>query len=446
MSRPNTASKERYDDMEQLNDITSAAVKKLLELGAQKAQACAARTETREFNVEGGEFNLLRTLFDNSLSLTAIKDGKKGSISGNRFDGAAIAEMAADCISSAADGDPDPAWDIAPAENRGSFLVGAPECDLDLFFERLRELVADIKTRHPLIMIEQLIAQHIKEKEVYLNSNGAHFETTSGCYDVSLMFSAHEGEKGSSFFETSVRTAELSKPMIELGSFESDLAAVEKQIDTVPVEGKSTGTMVLAPGCLNEMLEMAIFNFTGDIPMLNGTSIWREKLGQKVADERLTVSRAPFDSRIVFGERHTGEGFASEDFDLIENGVLKSFSLSNYVANKTGLPRAKNSSSCLLVAPGERPLAEIIAGIDNGILVLRFSGGEPGVNGDFSGVAKNSFIIRGGAIAEAVSETMISGNLDQMLRSIRDISCETVENGSSVLPYIAFDGITISGK
>ncbi len=432
--------------MEHLNNIARRAVDELLANGAQKAQCAASRTETREFNVDGGEFSLLRTLFDNTLSLTAIKDNKRGAISGNRFDGDAIAAAAQSCVEAADSGDADSAWDIAPAENRGSFTVGAPECDLNRFFERLRELMDSVRTRHPSIMMEQLIAQHIREDEVYLNSNGAHFETVSGCYLVSLMFSAHEGEHGSSFFESSVRTASLDSPLLALGSLEKDLCDVEKQIHTVPVEGKFTGVMLLTPACLDDMLEMAISNFAGDMTLLNGTSIWREMLGRSVADERLTVSRAPLDKRIVFGERHTDEGFASENFDIIKNGVLESFDISNYVANKTGFPRARNTSSCLLATPGDDTLDGIIAGISNGILVSRFSGGAPGANGDFSGVAKNSFLIRDGRVTDAVSETMISGNLAEMLKNITAISRETVSTGSYVLPYIAFGGITVSGK
>jgi PmbA protein len=46
----------------------------------------------------------------------------------------------------------------------------------------------------------------------------------------------------------------------------------------------------------------------------------------------------------------------------------------------------------------------------------------------------------------AVSETMLSGNLACMLNKLRAISRETVSDGSSVMPYIAVDGVTISGK
>jgi PmbA protein len=121
--------------------------------------------------------------------------------------------------------------------------------------------------------------------------------------------------------------------------------------------------------------------------------------------------------------------------------------LSLYTANKTGLPRAKNSDCCFIVKPGDKPLKEIISGIREGLIVGRFSGGEPGTGGDFSGVAKNSFLVRDGAIIKAVSETMISGNLADLLNSVKAISSETACDGMSALPWIAFGGVvTISGK
>ena len=41
---------------------------------------------------------------------------------------------------------------------------------------------------------------------------------------------------------------------------------------------------------------------------------------------------------------------------------------------------------------------------------------------------------------------MIAGNLADMLNHLRAISREQVADGMSVLPYMVFDGITISGK
>ena len=76
----------------------------------------------------------------------------------------------------------------------------------------------------------------------------------------------------------------------------------------------------------------------------------------------------------------------------------------------------------------------------------RFSGGEPSPNGDFSGVAKNSFLIQDGKLGCAVNETMISGNLADMLKNIGGISAELVCSGSYALPWVVFRNVVISGS
>ena len=81
-----------------------------------------------------------------------------------------------------------------------------------------------------------------------------------------------------------------------------------------------------------------------------------------------------------------------------------------------------------------------------GLLVARFSGGRPNENGDFSGIAKNSYYIENGKILYPVSETMISGNIPQMFLNITGISRERTDFGAQVLPWIAFKDISISGK
>ena len=120
------------------------------------------------------------------------------------------------------------------------------------------------------------------------------------------------------------------------------------------------------------------------------------------------------------------------------------FGLSEYAAKKTGNKRGPNSSGCMVIAPGKTALADLIRSIDKGLLVYRFSGGQPAINGDFSGVAKNSFYIENGEIKHAVTETMISGNLSSMINQVVALSSETVEDGASSLPYALFDGITVS--
>lgn len=432
--------------MHDLKMIADKALAALKDNGADKAQCAVRFTETHEFNVDGGKFSLFRTLFDNSLSLTAVKDDKKGSVGINRLDDDSIAAAAVNCLAIADSGAADPAWVFAEKSENGFFTAGAPEADLDLLFDRTEELMRQIGEQFPLILMEQMIVTHKKRHSVFKNSLGVEYETLSGNYEISLMFSAHEGEKSSSFFGSGVITDRLDVPFMELGTIREDLENVSKQLDTQPLEGKFTGVAVFPPSSLGTFIGSALGNFASDGTLLDGTSPWKDCLGKVVADPAITISAAPLDERIVCGERFTGEGFRSENYDIIKGGVLESFMLSGYVANKTGLPRAKNSSYAIVMKPGETPYADIIAGIERGILVGRFSGGEPGTSGDFSGVAKNSFLIENGKITCALSETMISGNLGDLLKNVVAISSEVVCDGATVLPYAAFGGVTVSGK
>lgn len=432
--------------MEDIKVVSKRISDAVARRGVDKAQFWVTQSETREFNVEGGEFSLFRTLFDNGLTLTVYHQNKKGSTVTNKLDESDLEAAVEGALASAESAIADEAYDIAPNQGDMCFHDSGYEPDLDRFFERTRELMEDIRKRHPKIMVKQVTAAHKKSHSVYRNTNGTQCEVFKGSYSVSLMFAGHEGDKTTSFFGAGVRVDNLDTRFIELGMIEEQLKDAEAQLETVPFEGKFEGTIVLTPDSLGELLYSILGNFAGDSVILEKTSLWRDKLNQKVADERLTVSLKPSDDRIVDKAHITGDGFPEEDYDIIRDGVLRSFMLSLYVANKTGFERAKNSSFAMVIEGGRTPYQEMIKGIKKGIIVGRFSGGQPGANGEFSGVAKNSFLVEDGQITGAVSEVMISGNLADMLLNLKDISKETVADGGSVLPYIAFDKIVISGK
>ena len=432
--------------IETLKKTAQDAVAALQAAGADKAQANVSYTITHEFNVDGGEFSLFRTLFDKQLAMTAIQGGRKGIVAQNRYDEATLRESAKACLEAAASAQPDENWDFAPLSQNEDFVLGEVTPDTDKLFFRCQELMASVKERFPTIIMEQMIVAHKEVLKAKANSYGVLFSTHQGSYQVQLMFSAHEGEKASSFFGGGVIADNLDKPFLELGSIEKDLADVERQIDTTSVGGKFEGTMVVTPGGVGELFYSLLADFAGEGGLLSGTSPWKDKLGEKVADERITLSLAPLDERIVCGDRTTSDGFRAENFDIIKDGKLSAFFLSLYAANKLKLPRGKNDSFNVVIAPGDKSIDEIISTIDRGIVIGRFSGGQPSSNGDFSGVAKNGFLIENGKIGPALSETMIAGNLADMLNHLRAISREQVADGMSVLPYMVFDGITISGK
>lgn len=426
-------------------DIANYAMDLLIATGAQQYSVQSNTTKKHEFNVDGGLFSLLRTTIDNRLDLTLIKDSKRGKELINEFSQTAVQAAVNDCLASSQSAQPDTAWQMMKGPVK-EFLEGALHGDMDKLFFRTQELLQNIKDDYPRVMVEQMMVAHQGTEGLYRNSDGANYTSREGVYSVSLMFSGHEGEKTSSFNGAGLVTKSLDEPFIDMADIRRLLSDAQKQIHTVAAEGKFEGTVVFTPECAGEMLGELFGTFISDSVMLDGTSRWKDKLGGKVVHEDLSVSSSPLNPQVVCGERYMPDGMLSDDFDIIKDGKLVSFLLSSYAAIKLKLPRADNTGFNLVVDPGRQSVDEIIRGIDKGLLVSRFSGGSPASSGDFSGVAKNSFFIRDGKIAEAVSETMISGNLEKMFKNLRGISSERVEDGNSVLPYIAVDGITISGK
>ena len=433
--------------MEKMNLLAQKILKEAEAQGADYAQCTVTESEKKEFNVDGGRFSLMRTLFNRNVVITVLKEQRKGSVQINRFDEEAIKTAVKDAVAAADSGKPDPAWEFADGPVDQSFTDGAPECDTDRLFVRTKELLETINEKYPRILMEQMITEHNKWKSVYMTSKGVTYRKLAGCYSFSLMYSGHEGEKSTSFYGSEVTLKSLDKPVIECGFIERELDMIEKQLDPKPLKGKFTGPVILAPYALAEIVLWTILgNFASDGCLIDGTSIWKDKLGEQVTDSSFTMSFKPYSEDVVIPERYTEEGYPTDDYDLIKDGRLNCFALSQYGANKTGGKRAKNSSSGMTVKSGEKTLKEIIAGIDRGVLVMRFSGGSPSPSGEYSGVAKNSFLIEDGEITGALTETMISGCVPEMLKQIRDISSDTLKDGNGSIPYIAFGGITISGK
>jgi len=61
-------------------------------------------------------------------------------------------------------------------------------------------------------------------------------------------------------------------------------------------------------------------------------------------------------------------------------------------------------------------------------------------------VAKNSFYIQDGEIRHPLTETMVTGNLQELVKNIHAVSREQVNFGDHAYPYLAASGVTISAN
>jgi PmbA protein len=417
----------------------------LLAAGADKAQCLLVESEKHEMNVDSGELSLLRTVYDTRVGLTAIRADRKGGSSSNRSDPESLARAAQECVAITAAAEPDPANDIAERQPPTQFTSGGHAPDLGAMQSRLEELLEAIRVRHPKAVLRQAYLDFTSTKSYLVNSNGVDFTSHKGVYRCTVIFSSRDGEKISSFNYTGFAVRDLEQALIGCGSVDTLLRQSGEQTDARPLQGKFVGDIIITPDCLGSMLGFLVRSIS-DGPMISGTSIYKDSLQRPVASPLFNLHSRPVGEEICDGYFVTADGYAARNSTIIEGGTLRSFLLSLYGSRKTGLERAVNDGSAWVVDPGTTPLAELVKSVDRGVLMARFSGGNPSNSGDFSGVAKNSYLIKEGEIAQALTETMVSGNFADMLRNITAVSLERVDYGYAVLPWVAVSGVTISGK
>ena len=427
-------------------EICRYTLEALRKAGADDSAVRARKVRLDELNVLSGEMNLMRTVYTTNISLKAVKDQKKGTVSLNKAEEEDIDRAVLDALTAAENAPSDPCEGVSEKIENATFARNDTEEDMEALYDRMVEFLTDVRGKYPSVVIEEMLGEYFTEENTYQNSNGVEFHEEDGVYGFSVTFSAHEGEKASSFNYTGATFRKPDRPLLSLGMTEDLIRESAASLDSGSVEGKFTGTVVLTPASIGDLIGTVCGNFLSDGPMIEGTSIWKDRLGEQVASEEFSLTIDPEGEGIVSPGRVTSDGYLIRRLPLIEKGILKNFMLSRYGAKKTGGKRTFADSDNILVSPGSRSLEEILGGIERGVYVQRLSGGAPSANGDTTAVAKNSFLIENGRIGKALNETMLSFNVADALRNIVGISKETRSDGSGAEPWIAFGGVTVSGK
>ncbi len=78
--------------------------------------------------------------------------------------------------------------------------------------------------------------------------------------------------------------------------------------------------------------------------------------------------------------------------------------------------------------------------------MTRFSGWPQAVSGDFSGAVKGGFLIENGEVVRPVKETLIAGNIIELLEKISGASREVEEVFNYKLPYLRFEEVSITSE
>ena len=202
-----------------------------------------------------------------------------------------------------------------------------------------------------------------------------------------------------------------------------------------------------------------------------GRSQFAGKLGQKIANEKVTA----IDDGTIPGAWGSfnidDEGTPSRKNVLIENGVLKSYMVDKFNGRRMGMEPTGNARrqgyaytptsrmSNTYIAPGSDKNEDIIASIEYGLYAKEMGGGSVNpVTGEFNFAVNEGYMIRGGVICEPVRGASLVGKGSEVIQNIDMVGTELAMGqgmcGSSSgripanvgQPMIRVSAITVGGR
>jgi PmbA protein len=432
----------------------------------EQIEAFVSRGSETEIRVYQGDVEHFVSAQSEGIGIRVIRDGRTGFAYAGTLEESAIAEVLAEARDNVRFGTVDE-W-AALAEPDG---VAVTEQTLwndelasyptDRKIDLAKELEKLASGADPRVRVDEAdYADAAGESAVATTTGIRTSGRENGCY-VSVSTLADDGEGDTAETQTGFGFSVGRSPE----EFDLDRAAREAVDRATRLLGATQPpsrrlTVVLDPFVTAQFLGVVSSTLNGEA-VVKGRSLFRDRIGEAVAAPTITLVDDPTDPRAYTATDVDGEGLAARRNVLIEDGVLQRFVHNSYSARRAGTVSTGNATrggfagtpgvGCLALSlvPGTRSQSELIADIDDGLLVQQMQGLHSGVNpisGDFSTGAAG-LLISGGAVAAPVREITIASTLQKMLLDVVEVGgdIEWLPMRSAGMSLVIRD-VTMSGS
>ena len=438
-----------------LNDIVKAALK----AGADAAEAVSADRRSLSVGVRNGKLEDVEREESRDLGLRVFVGQRQASVSASDLSPATQQRLVERAVAMARLAPEDPHVGFA-SEDR---LARGPFIDLDLFdpSERTAETLEQVSA--------EAEAAALAVPGV-ARSEGGHAGWSSSRWRLVTSHGFDGAYEGSAFSLGVGVIAEKDGAMERGGESRStrhlsdlpgaDLigrTAGERAVARVGPRkiASTTAPVIFDNRMAGQIVSPAIGAISGP-SIARGTSFLKDRMGQRVFAEGVTLIDDPFRPRGMGSTPFDDEGAMVQKRALFDDGVLTTWLLNSASARQLGLETTGHASRGLAgpsgvsthnlhMEPGERDLAGLMADAGTGLLVTSMFG--PSLNGntgDWS-AGVSGFWFENGVIAYPVSEVTVAGKLtDLNLRIQRGSNLEF--RGGFNVPSLMFDAVAIAGK
>ncbi len=397
----------------------------------EQIEAYVSRGGETSIRVYEGEVEHFVSARSQSVGIRVIRDGRTGYAYAGTLDESVLHEVLADARDNVQFGTPDEFAGLAEPD-------GVPVVKQELWNDAL----AAYPTEQKIALAKELESLTLAaDKRVRCddsNYDDAYGETAfttttgiraygreNGCY-VSVGTLADDGDETQTGFGFSVGRSPAEFDLPRAAREAADRAT--RLLGATKPQSKRT-TVVLDPYVTAQFLRVLSGSFSGE-NVQKGRSFFADRMGEVVGNPIITLIDDPTNPLAYSATELDGEGLAARRNVLIENGVLKTFLHSSYSARRGNTKSTGNAVrsggtpgvSCLAMqlTPGTATQDELIANVDDGVLVQMVQGLHSGVNpisGDFS-TGASGLAIANGKVGAPVREFTIASTLQKMLLDV----------------------------
>ena len=316
------------------------------------------------------------------------------------------------------------------------------------------ELLALITKHTPDIICEAMVSKEVVSLRL-MNSSGGEASYRKSIFSLSLWGNLIRGTDMLFVGESQSSCHPIATPQ-EVA--EVVLQQLELARNRASVPSKQLPVIFTPRGVVSALIPPLVMAFNGKI-VLQGASPIGNRLGEKVFDPKLWLWDDPTLAYRPNSRPSDDEGVPSQRTPLIEEGTVASFLYDLQTAALAGTKSTGNGSrngglptpspTTLTIAPGKTGFDEMLGDIKEGLVIEHLMGAEQGniLGGDFSGNVLLGYKVENGKIVGRVKDTMVSGNIYQLLKEAIAIGSKAEWVGGFVLtPPIYCPRLSVASK
>jgi PmbA protein len=443
--------------------LAENAVAIALKKGAAEAEAYVYEGQATNVGIELGQVAKSNKIIDRGLGIRVTLNKAVGFAYTNIIEGQnAIEDAINGALSAARASKPDPDWKGLPEKR--PYAAAEKIFDSKIFEIRPEDLVniasgmldAAVSVNKRVFPIEGGAGAGYVSNAI-ANSNGIVGFDRGTMMECSLAAVAKEGNMVTPvcFEFNAERNARVDPAWV--GKEAARLAV--SALKTKGTETKST-QLILTQFALQDLLYFTLINAVKADNVQRNQSPFKEKVGEKVASENVTI----YDDGLFPGGLRTwafdGEGVPHQKTALIERGILRNFLYDNYAAKKEGKESTGNASRAgylstpdieptnFHITPGNKTPDQLLSEVDDGLIIYYLQGAHSSnpVSGEFSVVATPAWKIRKGEIVHPTRGVMLAGNIFEVLKNVSVVADNERKMGQLVAPWILVENVKVIGK